>query len=211
MFTFKKSLFSEITSFFHQLAINCTKSGFCQARLKIKVLFFEDFFKESVKSFYKHVKGNKIKFKHCGLYYRLWACDSSSVSLPNNASTRTLGVRKCKEKEVASVKLSVFFDVKAQIIAQVSIIDKSISDLFGVIQSGIENIPTGVIAIYDRGYGALLLGYLHSVYDKKYVVRLKTDFSNVVKAFIASEETSIWVNEKLGENAHKSLNYLVFH
>lgn len=157
-------------------------------------------FEHSVKSYYKWVKNSKTKFKS----YHLFACDVSIILLPNNASTRSLGTHKYRDKEIASIKLSVYFDVKAKIIAKVDIYSKLVSDLFCVIASDISKIPDNVISIFDRGYGSTLLAYLHCIHNKKYVVRLKTDFSNVVKAFILSEETDICVTEKLGENARKS-------
>ncbi len=93
-FTFKKSLQLEINLFFNDLVVRITKSAFCQARHKIKPIFFKTWFEEGAKSYYKHVKNSKIKFKG----YRLWAGDTSVLNLPNNASTRELRVHKCKEK-----------------------------------------------------------------------------------------------------------------
>ena len=157
-------------------------------------------FEKSVEKYYKWAKSNNTKFKG----FRLWACDVSILLLPNNASTRELGIHKYGEKEIASIKLSVYFDAKAKIIAQVDIYGKQLSDLFCAIKSDISRIPDNVISIFDRGYGSTLLAYLHSLHNKKYVIRLKTDFSNTVKDFVLSKETDILVREKLGENACKS-------
>jgi Transposase DDE domain len=194
----------EINTFFDNLAIHITKSAFCQARQKIKPLFFQHFFEESVKSYYKHVRSSKNKFKK----YRLWACDTSVLSLPDNVSTRELGIHKYRETEIAAVKLSVYFDVMAKIISQVHIFNKSISDLFCAIQSEIANIPFDVISIFDRGYGSTLLAYLHSFHNKMYVIRLRADFSTTVKDFLLSGLSEAWINEKLGENAYRSAKLL---
>ena len=117
-------------------------------------------FEKSVEKYYKWAKSNNTKFKG----FRLWACDVSILLLPNNASTRELGIHKYGEKEIASIKLSVYFDVKAKIIAQVDIYGKQLSDLFCAIKSDISRIPDNVISIFDRGYGSTLL-VLHLIND----------------------------------------------
>lgn len=202
---FKKSLQIELNTFFKPLKLLCTKSAFCQARNKLNVKFFEDMFNVVVRSYYKYaLKKSSHKFNS----YRLWACDTSIQLLPNNSSTQELGIQKYGEMVIASIKISAYFDVKAKIIARVGIFNKSISDLFCCLSKQVIDIPSDVISIYDRGYGSLLLAYLHDLYEKKYVVRLKTDFSNVVKKFVSSLDTDIWVTEKLGENACKSATEL---
>jgi hypothetical protein len=201
----KKSLQLELNIFFKPLNTLCTKSAFCQARRKLNIKFFEDIFNVVVESYYKYaLQKSAHKFKS----YRLWACDTSIQLLPDNTSTQKLGIQKYGEIEIASIKISAYFDVKAKIIACAGIFDKSISDLFCCLSKQVINIPSNVISIYDRGYGSLLLAYLHDLYGKKYVVRLKTDFSNAVKRFVSSTDTDIWITEKLGESARKSAKEL---
>ena len=53
-----------------------------------------------------------------------------------------------------------------------------------------------------------MVAYLHSFYSKKYVLRVRVDFSTTVTNFLASGAKEIWINEELGENAHKSAKLL---
>lgn len=101
-----------------------TKSAFCQARKKIKNVFFFDFFKQSYQVFYRHVTAAKL-FKG----YHLWACDTTTQKLPDNKETRKLGTHTNQAKTVASVKIMTYYDVLNQIIVRASISDKRKADL----------------------------------------------------------------------------------
>ena len=125
--------------------------------------------------------------------------------MPNNEETRKIGIHKNQFKEVASVKISAYFDVFAKIITQIALFDKRTADLLCCIQNQIKNIPTDVIAIYDRAYGSQILPFLHDLYNSKYVIRLKVDFSNTVKKFMKSTENEILVTEPLNEKTYKRL------
>lgn len=168
-----------------------TKSAFCQARKKIKNVFFFDFFKQSYQVFYRHVNAAKL-FKG----YHLWACDTTTQKLPDNKETRKLGTHTNQAKTVASVKIMTYYDVLNQIIVRASISDKRKADL-RCVQGSVLDIPTNVISIYDRGFTSLLLPFLHSHFGSKFVIRASTTFSKSVVAFMQSNETDIVVNEKL--------------
>lgn len=62
-----------------------------------------------------------------------------------------------------------------------------------------------MIGIYDRAYGSQILPFFHDLYDSKYVIRLKTDFSNVVKKFMQSSANEILITETLSEKTYKRL------
>ncbi len=163
---FKKNLQSSLNlsfSDFQSGELACTKSAFCQARQKIKVSFFSDLFDLVVKNYYPYLL---LKSEHMYKNFRLWACDCSIQLLPDNESTRELGTDKYRDSAIASIKISAYFDVLSQIICKVKLFDKSKSDLFCCLEQKIEELPSDVISIYDRGYGSLLLGYLHSLYKK---------------------------------------------
>lgn len=72
----------------------------------------------------------------------------------------------------------------------------------------VKQIPEDVITIYDRGYGSQILPFFHDLYGSKYVIRLKTDFSNVVKKFIQSVDNEILITEPLSEKTYKRLKTL---
>ncbi|MCY7359819.1 MAG: hypothetical protein LH609_20680 [Rudanella sp.] len=51
---------------------------------------------------------------------RLWVGDSTVQLLPDNAQTQLMGVQENQFKSVASIKLSVYFDVLTKLIIRVA-------------------------------------------------------------------------------------------
>jgi Transposase DDE domain len=125
--------------------------------------------------------------------------------LPNNDETRKIGVHKNQFKVVASIKLSCYFDILNKIITSVSTHPKQTTDLNACLQKQVHEIPKDVIAIYDRGYGSHVVPFLHDKNGSKYVIRLKTGFSNTVKKFMQSNDNEAFINEPLSERCYKSL------
>jgi hypothetical protein len=62
-----------------------------------------------------------------------------------------------------------------------------------------------VIAVYDRGYGSHIVPFLHEKNGSKYVIRLKTGFSNTVKRFMESDDNEVFITEPLSEKTYKRL------
>jgi hypothetical protein len=195
----KKSLQTELNDFFKK-GLTCTKSALCQARKKLKPIFFEDLFNTSVQAFYQHHKKAE-KFKN----YRLWACDCTVQMLPNTEETRKIGIHKNQYKEVASIKLSCYFDILNKILTSVSTHSKQTTDLNACLQKQVQEIPKDVIAIYDRGYGSHIIPFWHDKNGSKYIIRLKTDFSNTVKKFMQSNDNEAFITEPLSEKTYKRL------
>jgi hypothetical protein len=104
---------------------------------------------------------------------------------------------------VASVKISAYFDLFTKIITKFQLLDKRTADLPCCLQNQVKNVPKDVIGIYDRAYGPQILPFFHDLYGSKYVIRLKTDFSNLVKKFIQSNDNEVLVMEPLSEKAYK--------
>lgn len=198
MLAFKKSSQTELNQVFTN-GKTCTKSAFCQARKKLNIRFFRDFFEQSVASFYRHQPAKTFK------KYRLWACDTSVQLLPNNEDTRKIGIHKNQFKEVASVKIAAFFDVFNKLITTFSLFDRRKSDLLCCLESQLKSIPKDVITVYDRGYGSQILPFFHDLYGTHYVIRLKNDFSNSVKNFVKSSEDEIFMSEPVSEKTYKRL------
>ncbi|NJK84512.1 MAG: hypothetical protein HC912_12695 [Saprospiraceae bacterium] len=71
--------------------------------------------------------------------------------MPDNEETRKIGIHKNQYKEVASLKLSCYFDILNKILTSVSTHSKQTTDLKACLQKQVQNIPKDVIAIYDRG------------------------------------------------------------
>lgn len=195
----KKSLQTELNDIFNS-GKTCTKSAFCQARKKLKPAFFKDLFNASVHAFYKHhAKAERFRG------YRLWACDCTVQMLPDTAETRKIGVHKNQYKEVASVKLSCYFDILNKIITSAAIYAKQTTDLNACLQKQIHEIPKDVISLHDRGYGSHIIPFWHDTNGSKYVIRLKTTFSNTVKKFMESPDADVSITEPLSDKARKRL------
>ena len=106
---------------------------------------------------------------------------------------------------MASVKITAYFDVFSSIITQAELFDKRTSDLLCCLQNQLKAVPKDVIAIYDRAYGSQILPFFHDLYGSKYVIRLKTDFSNTVKKFIQNPDNDVVIKEPLSEKMYKRL------
>jgi hypothetical protein len=116
-----------------------------------------------------------------------------------------MGIHKNQFKEVASIKISAFFDVFSKIITLFDLFDKRKSDLLCCLENQIKSLPKDVIAVYDRGYGSQILPFFHDFFGSKYVIRLKTDFSNMVRKFVQSPDNEIIITEPLSEKTYKRL------
>ena len=116
-----------------------------------------------------------------------------------------MGIHKNQYKEVASIKLSVYFDIFNKMITQFELFDKRKSDLLCCLQNQVKNVPKDVIAIYDRGYGSQILPFFHDLHGSEYVIRLKIDFSNTVKKFMQSTDNEAFITEPLSEKTYKRL------
>jgi hypothetical protein len=125
--------------------------------------------------------------------------------LPNTEENRKIGVHKNQYKEVASIKLSCYFDILNKILTSVSLHSKQTSDLNTCLQKQIQEIPKDVLAIYDRGYGSHIIPFWHDTNSSKYLIRLKIGFSNTVKKFIESNDNECFITESLSEKTYKRL------
>lgn len=119
-----------------------------------------------------------------------------------------MGLHKNQFKSVASIKLACYFDVLSRLLVQVEIFDKRVSDLLSCLRNQVQKVPQDTIAIYDRGYGSSLLVYLHTLYGSRCVIRLKTDFSKVVKRFVESADNELFIEEPLSDKSYKRLESL---
>lgn len=125
--------------------------------------------------------------------------------MPDNEQTRKIGIHKNQYKEVASIKLSCYFDILNKILTSVSIHSKQTTDLNACLQKQVQEIPKDVIVIYDRGYGSHIIPFWHDKGGSKYVIRLKVGFSNTVIKFTQSTDNEVFITEPLSERAYKRL------
>jgi hypothetical protein len=116
-----------------------------------------------------------------------------------------MGIHKNQFKEVASIKLSCYFDILNKLLTSVAIHSKQTTDLNACLQKQVQTIPTDVICIYDRGYGSHIIPFWHDFKGSKYVIRLKTGFSNTVKKFMQGIDNEVYITEPLSEKTYKRL------
>jgi hypothetical protein len=72
----------------------------------------------------------------------------------------------------------------------------------------VEHLPKKSLTVYDRGFGSMLLIFLHTHFNSKCLIRLKVDFSTYVKEFIKSTDNECIIEVSLGEKCVKSLSEL---
>ena len=171
-----------------------SKSAFCKARLKLQVLFFENFFAHFVTCFYRWAPIKRYKG------FRLWACDGSAIKLPDNADTRSIGTHTNQHGTCASVKLLCYYDLLNCILTRFWLKNKRVQELYSL-KEHIGEIPQDVLSIYDRHYGSHLLLFLHQHFGSHCLIRLRVDFSNTVKAFLSSGQAQSIICEHLNEHA----------
>lgn len=136
--------------------------------------------------------------------YLLLACDTTCQLLPDSEATRKIGTHTNQYKTVASQKIALFFDILNQFYYHASLHPKQAADL-PCVQDYIKELPKTTLTIYDRGFGSLLLIFLHSHYGSKCLIRLKVSFSNYVKDFVKSDDNERVIEVNLGTNCVKSL------
>ena len=167
-------------------------------------MFFEDFFQETVRCFYNYSKPKLFN------NYHLWACDSTVQILPDSEATRKIGVHKNQHKSVASIKISTYFDVFSKVFTNIALCDKRISDIVCCLTGQIQKIPNNTICVYDRGYGSQIIPFFHDLQGSKYVIRLRTNYSKEVIAFMKDAATDITLTIPLSERTYKRLkDYLI--
>jgi hypothetical protein len=115
-----------------------------------------------------------------------------------------MGTHTNQHKTVASIKIATSYDVLNKVYTHVSIHPKQTADL-RCIQNEIKDKKADTITIYDRGFGSILLLFLHQHYNSKCLVRLKSDFSNYVKDFANSADNERVIEVPLGGKCTKEL------
>jgi len=183
----KRSLSVEIKSFYsHIEQKSCSKSAFCQQRTKLKPFFFELWNRILVKSFYRH-HNNRIK-RWKG--FVLLAFDDSVISLPSSKELSDIygHTRNAKNQYGVAVQGCVMFDVLNKMVVDSKFLPYMTSERSVVMQQ-LEYAPENSLLTFDRGYPAFWLFYLLlQKQQHKFIMRVKSDFSHVVKNFVNSPE-----------------------
>jgi len=195
----RKSLSLEIENFVKHirsiigksLYSNFTKSAFVQCRNKIKPEVFKHLSNRLIQEFYTD-NDESVKLWN-GL--RLLSVDGSRMTLPNTKELETeYGKTKNQSNTgVVQGRVSVLYDVLNKYV-----LDGILSPLkVGEGASAIEHLnysKQNDLIIYDRGYPSFNLVFEHSERNIDFLIRVKKDFSNVIRAFYESGKKSEVVN-----------------
>jgi len=182
----KRSLSVEIKSFyFHIGQKSCSKSAFCQQRAKLKPFFFELWNSILVKSFYRHYRERIKRWKG----FVLLAFDDSVISLPSSKELSDIygHTRNAKNQYGVAAQGCVMFDVLNKIVVNSSFLPYMTSERSVVMQQ-LEHAPENSLLTFDRGYPAFWLFYQLLQNQHKFIMRVKSDFSHVVKNFVNSDQ-----------------------
>lgn len=201
----RQSLCVEIGHFFQRLDAPQdmpTKSALVQARSKIRYQFFEHLFHQSAQLFYHCFDALRWRT------FRLWATDGSGFRLPDTDELGDhFGWHLNQFSAVPSARILAHFDVLNQIITNAFFHTRYEAES-SIAFEHIHTEPSGVLMIYDRGFPAQVIPWLHLYYGSHCLVRQLVDQSNVVKDFLASKKRQTIVCEVLNIRSKRTLKTL---
>lgn len=197
-----KSLSLEIENFVRQLKKDVagiapfTKSAFVQCRKKISPDVFRHLSALLIREFYTDNPGiERIEG------FRVLAVDGSRITLPI-----TKELEKCygktknqSETYIVQAKVSVLYDVLNKFVLDGSLANTSTGEREMALQH-LNHCQTGDLLIYDRGYPSFDFILEHHQRRLDYLMRVKTDFSNVTKSFMESGKKSEILEIHPGKN-----------
>jgi len=201
----RKSLSLEIENFVSFLQNQCnqtnvksfTKSAFVQCRKKINPDVFKHLSSVVAEEFYSDNEAS-VKLWNG---FRVLAVDGSRLTLPRTEELKEIyGETKSQNSNgVIQARVSVLYDVLNNIV---------LDGILSPISVGEGNLAKQHLAIarekdliiYDRGYPSFDLIYNHTKDNVDYLIRAKTDFSNLTKTFADSGKTSQTVDISPGQH-----------
>jgi len=186
-----KSLSAEIDSFIsfirqtiREKQLSCfSKSAFVQCRKKIKPDVFKYLSDNLIEEFYTD-NDESIKLWNG---FRLLAVDGSRLTLPDTQELEELYGRTKNQSDtgVVQARVSVLYDVLNKFAIDVCL--SALSSGEGVLAlNHLAFSKAGDLIIYDRGYPSFDLIYEHFERGIDFLIRVKSDFSNVVNQFYQS-------------------------
>jgi hypothetical protein len=204
----KKSLSIELEKFYERLeqlgskvTESCSKSGFSQARKKLKWVFFEDFNKELIKEYYTD-NDERVKTWEG---FRLIGVDGSTMYLINKDDVRKeFGVQRNQSVEVAMARVMCGYDLLNNLGIRAKIMPIAKDELSTAIE-WIENYEEDMLMLYDRGYSDFALIYIHMIKQRNFVIRVPKTFNREVVKFVKSGKKSETIELPITPGAMKKL------
>jgi len=178
-----------------------TKSAFVQYRNKIKPEAFKYLSDNLIQEFYTD-NDESIKIWNG---FRLLSVDGSRLNLPDTKELEeSYGTTKNQSQvKIVQARTSVLYDVLNKFV-----IDGCLSPLStgeGVLAlNHLAFSKVGDLIIYDRGYPSFNLVYEHLEKGIELLIRVKNDFSNIIRKFYESNLNSDIVKIYPGQNSKLS-------
>lgn len=197
----RKSLSLEIENFTAFLKLGAsakfTKSAFVQARKKINPEVFKKLSHTLLKEFYSDNEPAIKRWQG----FRLLAIDGSRIALPITDELKSLyGLSKNQtDTTLVQARCSVMYDVENKYV---------LDGILAPLKQGerdlalkhLEYCQPNDLLIYDRGYPSYDFIYNHGVRKLDYLIRVKTNFSQLTIDFEKSKVKSAIVNIYPGKN-----------
>ena len=185
----KKSYSIEIEDFYQLIdeqETSCSKSAFCQQRMKLKSSFFSCWNTILVNSYYLHCQSS-VKRWHG---FRLIGVDGSTAYLFNKPEVIAyFGTQPNQSVSVPMGQIMTIYDVLNGITIFNEMYPISYSEQ-GVANSWLSHYDSDMLMLYDRGYPSFASIYLHlhKEQEQKFVMRCSNTFNKQVTAFTNSKE-----------------------
>ncbi len=198
-----KSLSLEIENFVHYLrkdflstTKSFTKSAFVQCRKKISPEVFRYLSKVLTDEFYTDNPGVAVLEG-----FRILAVDGSRITLPITKELEECYGKTKNQSDtyLVQAKVSVLYDVLNNFVLDGSLSNISIGEREMAL-GHLEHCKAGDLIIYDRGYPSFDFIFEHHRMGLNYLMRVKTDFSDVTKSFMKSGKKSEILEIHPGKN-----------
>ncbi len=182
----KRGLNVELRSFFEHIEQKkCSKSAFCQQRMKLKPYFFELWNRVLIKRFYQYYGERVRRWKG----FILLAFDGSVISLPNTAELRRIYGQPSNASGLhgAAARVCLMYDVLNKLIIDSRMV-RYLTMERSVVMNQTKHAPPNSLLTFDRGYPCFWLMYRLAQKQQRFVMRIRTDKDKVIRDFMHSSE-----------------------
>lgn len=173
--------------------VSVSKSAFSQARYKIKSGFFKHLNKEMLHYLYNSSCGNWFcSKKFHGL--NLIAVDGTRLRLPQKNDLKTyfgsqIGGSEDTPSESVMANCLIHYDILNELVQYINCAPLQTSEKSLLKESFAEVKCKNNLYIFDRGFSSSALFAYFSKINTKFVARLRLNFNNITKEFLASDAT----------------------
>jgi hypothetical protein len=176
-----------------------SKSAFVQARKKIKPEVFSYLNEKLTEEFYTDNSAVKTRFSG----KRILSVDGSRLTLPRTWELEEIYGRTKNQTETYIIqgKACVLYDVLNRIAID-GVLSSVDTDERIQAKQLLNSCRKGDLIIYDRGFASFDFMYEHKERQLDFVMRMRLDFSGVVKDFVAGGEASQVVKMYPGKNTN---------